>query len=190
MPDHSVPREQQALRTIEHLREPFRSAWTRTSSNANLPYQLLGGEGLERLCFDLLLADGLTPRFFGTPGQAQYGIDLIVADGLQCTVYQCKNLSQFDLRTFERALTVFADSWISTHHELPKARSVRSLLSYRAARSTAERTVAGAGGELLPSARRRGRNVAPRHLGSTSARSARHCRRRFLFRSRGSFLPA
>ncbi len=115
LPDRdSQPLEERPLNNIEHLRELF---YTHPCEFAGpeprLDYHALGGPGLERLCFHLLLAEGRSPRFFGNPGQAQYGIDLIVADGKQCTVYQCKNVATFDRPAFKKALGVFAKDWLT-----------------------------------------------------------------------------
>lgn len=51
----------------------------------------LGGEGLERLCFQLLVARGEAPRFFGRRGQGQLGADLVMQSAGGLIVYQCKN---------------------------------------------------------------------------------------------------
>src|SRR6185369_15056711 len=43
-----------------------------------LPYQELKGPGFERLCYELLVAEGHSPRFFGRSGEMDYGVDIIV----------------------------------------------------------------------------------------------------------------
>src|SRR5436305_14616353 len=58
-----------------------------------LPYRELQGPGFERLCFELLVAEGHLPRFFGRSGQKDYGVDIVVEAGTKRTVYQCKNLT-------------------------------------------------------------------------------------------------
>src|SRR5215212_6073003 len=58
----------------------------------SLPYHLLLGPGFERLCYELLVAEGHSPRFFGRSGQRDYGVDLVVERGSTRTVFQCKNL--------------------------------------------------------------------------------------------------
>src|ERR1051326_7891669 len=56
-----------------------------------LPYHELDGPGLERLCYELLLANGYEPRFFGRRGQPQYGVDLVAEKAGRIEVFQCKN---------------------------------------------------------------------------------------------------
>jgi hypothetical protein len=57
-----------------------------------LPYHELLGPGFERLCYELLVAEGYCPRFFGRSGQTDYGVDIITETDNKRTVYQCKNL--------------------------------------------------------------------------------------------------
>lgn len=60
-----------------------------------LPCHLLPWEDFERLCLDLALNEGLPHggRRFGTPGQAQDGIDVFVrGDGGRYVLYQCKRV--------------------------------------------------------------------------------------------------
>src|SRR5258708_7253726 len=71
---------------------------TALSFGGSLPYAALGGYGLERLCYRILVADGLMPRFFGKVGQPQYGIDLLARDGESYSVYQCKNVQHLDAK--------------------------------------------------------------------------------------------
>jgi len=87
--------------------------------DGSLPYHQLGGKGLERLCYLLLLADGKVPRYFGKPGQEQYGIDLLVTHGDECMVYQCKNEESFPLSKMKDALRHFEEEWLG-RPELPK----------------------------------------------------------------------
>lgn len=84
----------------------------------SLPYHQLGGAGLERLCYSLILAHGGVPRYFGNLGQEQYGIDLIVSDGTECVVYQCKNVNAFTGRNMAEALQLFEEKWLG-HPKLP-----------------------------------------------------------------------
>jgi hypothetical protein len=86
----------------------------------SLPYAELNGPGLERLCFRLLLADRKSPRYFGDNGEAQFGIDLIVSNGNDCTVYQCKNHANFDIGEFKALLAKFEQEWLVTRPELLK----------------------------------------------------------------------
>jgi hypothetical protein len=106
---------------IPHLREHFScGAAGQLDPWDALPYTKLGGPGLERLCFRLLLADRKVPRYFGDNGRAQFGIDLIVSDGRNCTVYQCKNHSAFELAEFQKLLTKFEEEWLIERPGLPK----------------------------------------------------------------------
>ena len=86
----------------------------------SLPYAELNGPGLERLCFRLLLADRKVPRYFGDNGEAQYGIDLIISNGADCTVFQCKNHANFEIGEFESLLAKFEQEWLLARPELPK----------------------------------------------------------------------
>ena len=104
----------------QHLRAGFYplhgpSTWIGDS----LPYHQLGGPGLERLCYLLLLAQGKVPRYFGKPGQKQYGIDLLVTHGDETTVYQCKNEQSFPLHKMKAALRLFEAEWLG-RPELPR----------------------------------------------------------------------
>jgi hypothetical protein len=58
-----------------------------------LPYAKLLGPGFERLCYELLVAENFSPRFFGRSGQQDYGVDIIVETGEIRSVYQCKNVA-------------------------------------------------------------------------------------------------
>jgi hypothetical protein len=85
-----LPREQ-----AEHCLDPLFACEIKfplDPTKPSLPYLDLGPRGLERLCFQLLVQQGAIPRFFGRPGQAQYGIDLVAETTGQRRVYQCKNL--------------------------------------------------------------------------------------------------
>ena len=86
----------------------------------SLPYADLRGPGLERLCFRLLLADRKAPRYFGDNGEAQFGIDLIISDGDDCTVFQCKNHAGFEIGEFKALLAKFEQEWLLARPELPK----------------------------------------------------------------------
>jgi len=103
-----------------HLRPGFHlSPGPSTLVGASLPYHQLGGPGLERLCYLLLLDKGKVPRYFGKPGQKQYGIDLLVAHGDETTVYQCKNVQSFPLQDMQAALQIFETEWLG-RPELPR----------------------------------------------------------------------
>ena len=73
--------------------EPSLDADPSRDGLADLPYALLGSAGFERLCYELLVAEGKAPRFFGRNGQADLGVDIIVDGPESSTLYQCKNLS-------------------------------------------------------------------------------------------------
>lgn len=64
------------------------------TNKEHLPFHKLGGSGLERLCFEILLAQGHEPRFFGRSGQSQYGIDLVSEKDGKTEVFQCKNIEK------------------------------------------------------------------------------------------------
>jgi hypothetical protein len=79
----------------------------------SLPYSLLGGAGFERLCYELLVAEGYAPRFFGVSGQPDYGVDVILEVDHTRTVFQCKNLK--DKPSFSdvaEAVTKLKTDWI------------------------------------------------------------------------------
>ena len=82
-------------RKVEHCVKPFHpSRQPLPDSRADtLPYQCLGGPGLERLCFQLAVAHGYGPRLFGRPDQAQYGVDIVATRNSETVVWQCKNLN-------------------------------------------------------------------------------------------------
>lgn len=103
----------------QHLASGFSSTQVLPTSADSLPYDKLEGPGLERLCYSLIVAQGGVPRFFGNPGQAQYGIDLIVGDGDGYTVYQCKNVSSFERGNMDAALKLFEKKWLG-HPQLPR----------------------------------------------------------------------
>ncbi|HYN79717.1 MAG TPA: hypothetical protein VES73_18200, partial [Lamprocystis sp. (in: g-proteobacteria)] len=80
---------------------------------ADLPYRQLGGPGFERLCYQLLVAQGEVPRFFGRSGQRDYGVDILTEDDRNRTVYQCKNLSDIPSWTALRdAVEQFEADWL------------------------------------------------------------------------------
>ena len=85
----------------------------------SLPYEKLGGPGFERLCYLLLLTRGHSPLFFGSSGQAQRGIDLLVEEDGERVVYQCKNVKNFSTPDAIAALKKFEVEWLQPTH-LPK----------------------------------------------------------------------
>lgn len=106
---------------IPHLEAAFSPHLaTPTKFSLSLPYSSLEGPGFERLCFHLLLAFGKRPRFFGVRGQAQYGIDLIVSDGEQCDVYQCKNVAGYNDANLQTDLEKFEREWLNKRPGLPR----------------------------------------------------------------------
>ena len=105
---------------IKHLEAPFGIALAEDAAfGLELPYQSLGGEGFERLCYHVLVSEGKVPRFYGAPGQAQYGVDLIVSNGSDCDVFQCKNVIGFDANALKSALDVFEKRWKSPNPGFP-----------------------------------------------------------------------
>ncbi len=105
---------------IEHLSEGFYSIRSESPwDGSSLPYHELGGPGLERLCYLVLLEQGEVPRYFGKPGQEQYGIDLLVSHGGEYTVYQCKNVKSFPFSKMKDALELFEKEWLG-RPRLPK----------------------------------------------------------------------
>jgi hypothetical protein len=108
-------------RQISHLWEPFPSMLHGPLGQwDSLPYAELKGPGLERLCFRLLLTNQKVPRYFGDNGEAQFGIDLIVSNGSDCTVFQCKNHAHFNIVEFNELLTKFEEEWLVARPELPR----------------------------------------------------------------------
>lgn len=103
---------------VQHLATGFSHMQATPSRSDSLPYHQIGGAGLERLCYSLILAQGRIPRYFGNPGQEQYGIDLVVSDGAECVVYQCKNVNAFNHRNMAKALHLFEAKWLG-HPKLP-----------------------------------------------------------------------
>lgn len=103
-----------------HIRNHFPKPFSEAPFRIDLPYALLGGEGFERLCALLLIADGQTPRYFGKRGTADYGVDVIVSDGAGCVVYQCKNVATYKRGDLSRWLNTFAQAWLIERPHLPK----------------------------------------------------------------------
>ena len=98
---------------VPHLRAGFYPICSSVIGDGmSLPYHGLGRFGLERLCYLLLLYEGHVPRYFGKPGQEQYGIDLLVTHGNQCTVHQCKNVKDLPLHEMKEALELFEREWL------------------------------------------------------------------------------
>ncbi|HXH39302.1 MAG TPA: hypothetical protein VNN08_11795, partial [Thermoanaerobaculia bacterium] len=78
-----------------------------------LPYHQLGGPGLERLCYALLLAKEYEPRFFGRSGQQQHGVDLVAEKAGRVEIFQCKNLGRRPTATELGAyLSSFEHAWL------------------------------------------------------------------------------
>jgi hypothetical protein len=87
---------------------------------ADLPYAQLKGPGFERLCYELLVAEGATPRFFGRSGQADLGVDIIVDRPAPSTLYQCKNLTEPPgWREIRDAVEKFEQQWLGAA-DLPR----------------------------------------------------------------------
>jgi len=79
----------------------------------DLPYAKLLGPGFERLCYELLVAEGHSPRFFGRSGQRDYGVDIVVEAGDTRRVYQCKNVTDPPTWTDIRdAVAKFESDWL------------------------------------------------------------------------------
>jgi hypothetical protein len=90
---------------------------------ADLPYAQLKGPGFERLCYELLVAEGATPRFFGRSGQADLGVDIIVDRPAPSTLYQCKNLTEPPSWGKVRgAVERFEQQWLGTA-DLPRPKA-------------------------------------------------------------------
>ena len=96
----------------------YRTRGPSTWSGDSLPYHQLGGPGLERLCYLLLLDQGRVPRYFGEPGQGRYSIDLLVTHDEGTVVYQCRNVGSLSLAGMKRVLQHFETEWIG-RPELP-----------------------------------------------------------------------
>jgi hypothetical protein len=90
----------------------------------SLPYEKLGGEGFERLCFLYLLSQNKNPHFFARQGQPDFGVDLTsrMADG-SFTLYQCKNRKEtrkkFSRSEFLDIFEEFNNRWVR-EQGLPK----------------------------------------------------------------------
>src|ERR1051325_864054 len=104
---------------VQHISTSFSPTPILSVVDDSLPYHQLGGPGLERLCYSLISARGGVPRYFGNSGQKQYAIDLIVTDGNDCTVYQCKNVNSFTWQNMAKALKLFEKQWLG-HDQLPR----------------------------------------------------------------------
>lgn len=89
----------------------------------SLPYDLLTEQAFERLCFHLLLTEGLRPRFWGRRGDRQHGIDLILSNGEVTTVYQCKHYKELGAGQLPQALEVFRRDWLDARPELGRPKS-------------------------------------------------------------------
>jgi hypothetical protein len=95
------------------------------SPGETLPYEKLGGEGFERLCYLILLNEnkGCIPHYFGRKGQADHGVDLTLQDKKgDYTVYQCKNWSYKDnlsVKEFTKFFNDSNDQWVK-EQDLPK----------------------------------------------------------------------
>ena len=99
---------------VDHCTAPFAViAHIPLTELETLPFHGLGGPGFERLCYELLVAQGDEPRFFGRSGQPQYGVDLVAEKPGRTEVYQCKNLgsppSSGDLTKY---LEMFETEWL------------------------------------------------------------------------------
>jgi hypothetical protein len=103
-----------------HIRNHFPKPLSGPPVGIELPYGRLGGDGFERLCALLLIADGQAPRYFGKRGTADYGVDVIVSDGASCVVYQCKNVASYDKGDLSHWLDTFAQDWLIARPHLPK----------------------------------------------------------------------
>src|ERR1041384_1654381 len=97
---------------VPHIAEGFFEDSVHSAGDS-LPYDKLGGPGLERLCFSLIAARGGVPRYFGDPGEKQDGIDLLVSNGAECSVYQCKNVNDFTHQTLAKVLRLFEETWLA-----------------------------------------------------------------------------
>ena len=90
---------------------------------AELPYAKLKGPGFERRCYELLVAEGATPRFFGRSGQSDLGVDIIVDRPAPSTLYQCKNLSEPpSWQEIRQAVETFEQQWLGAA-DLPRPKA-------------------------------------------------------------------
>ncbi|MEA2238333.1 MAG: hypothetical protein QOC81_3057 [Thermoanaerobaculia bacterium] len=86
----------------------------------SLPYELLGGAGFERLCYQLLVAEGHAPRFLGTSGQSDYGVDIVLEVEGSRTLLQCKNLKERpSFSDINRAVNSMKDGWLEARGLTP-----------------------------------------------------------------------
>jgi hypothetical protein len=112
----------------ESLTRPFFDEKTQSfaySAGETLPYEQLGGEGFERLCYLILLNEnkGCIPHYFGRKGQADHGVDLTLQDKKgDYTLYQCKNWKYKDnlsVKEFRGFFDDFNNRWVR-EQDLPK----------------------------------------------------------------------
>jgi hypothetical protein len=97
---------------VDPLGAAINASWH--ESLGALPYHSLGGHGFERLCYELLVAEGHSPRFFGTPGERDYGVDIVVESGASRTVYQCKNEARPPgVQEIAKAFQKFEHDWLN-----------------------------------------------------------------------------
>jgi len=106
---------------VRHCTAPFSESQVNDFTNLEtLPYGKLGGQGFERLIFELLVAQGYTPRFFGRSGQAQPEVDIVATKDGKTDVFSCKNLAEkISLEKLQERLDRFEQKWLK-QEGLPK----------------------------------------------------------------------
>lgn len=125
-PTHVVAEISDQDATVLHLRSSFSAIKVNVNIvevEESLPFNKLDGNGFERLCYQLILAEGKYPRFFGKSGSKDYGVDLVLMDGSNCIVYQCKNysnLKSFTESKMKAILNEFKNEWLAKLEPKPK----------------------------------------------------------------------
>jgi DNA polymerase III delta prime subunit len=90
-----------------------------TDIKDSLPYNKLDWRSFERLCYQILLAEGEIPHLFGDFGSRQYGIDIIMLKEKDNIVYQCKNVESVREGDLREILEKFEKDWLNDRPHLP-----------------------------------------------------------------------
>jgi len=119
---------------VRHLKQPFHGVFAAGEASGvldTLPYHKLGDKGFERLCHEILSAQGLTPYFFGDKGDKQYGVDIAVTRDGTLELYQCKNFESSDreleANEINKWIKKFKDDWLG-HDSLRELKPKRFII--------------------------------------------------------------
>ena len=123
-----MPKElSRSSQPVKELCDPLRPSQCLAvdTGAVSLPYHSLQGIGFERLLLNILAAEGKYVRFFGNPGQRDYGVDLVVEENGAVTVYQCKNYAtEPSLEKIKQELVKFQNHWLEERKLPPPAKYV------------------------------------------------------------------